>query len=76
MKNLSKNGEITLLGTLKNLNEKILKILLFLEKVKGELKYFLKKSLDKTRIAGIEPTHMILKTIVLPLNYIPVNALK
>ena len=24
-----------------------------------------------TRVAGIEPTHMVLKTIVLPLNYTP-----
>lgn len=29
--------------------------------------------LGKTRIAGIEPAHVILKTTVLPLNYIPLK---
>ena len=27
-----------------------------------------------TRIEGIEPTHTVLKTVVLPLNYIPMSA--
>ena len=32
---------------------------------------FLKSFVIITRIVGIEPTHTVLKTVVLPLNYIP-----
>lgn len=40
-------------------------------RLRERLEFKLDSGRDKSRVAGIEPTHTVLKTVVLPLNYTP-----